>query len=456
MPDSLVIFGEAVKAKADGKIGGYLVKFSDENDPDLDGDFFTSETDFGFTGTIKSAIYLNHRLPLKTANGNTVRVKEPIGEATLTKDDDGILVEEAILYNHKQYQKLIQYLGWSSGTATHLAETEASGKARKITRWPLGLDASLTPKPAQPQKTKAVALKSLTTETLPEDFELDDEPLPTGKPTGLAAKLAQHIDDLSDDKGRSRETIISQMAREAGIDVPSVEGYLANEARPTDARLKAFARVLNVDFGVLKAAAKHDHSLTIKGMFDDALAESTPSRWELESIYNKIIKRLANAASAATLAGVTFDLAAKVKEATDEYTTRLQTHALAQIKDWMDEGATDEFYLKSIIDTEASAQSLANADLDTHSQVTVSVLRELNARLRGNHEARVKAGRVLSEANRQRIVSLTAQARAVLADFDKLLEETQPKATEAEVLAAKSHTARLRTRFRNLGVNLNA
>ena len=42
-------------------------------------------------------------------------------------------------------------MGWSSGTAAHLVEREPMGRAAKIVSWPLGLDASLTPTPAEPR-----------------------------------------------------------------------------------------------------------------------------------------------------------------------------------------------------------------------------------------------------------------------------------------------------------------
>ncbi len=52
-------------------------------------------------------------------------------------------------------------LGWSSGTAAHLVEREEAGEAWKIKMWPLGLDASLTPTPAEP-RNKVIPLKSLS------------------------------------------------------------------------------------------------------------------------------------------------------------------------------------------------------------------------------------------------------------------------------------------------------
>ena len=47
MEDNLVYYGGAVKVLGDGRVGGYLVRFSDDKSPDLEGDFFSPATDLG-------------------------------------------------------------------------------------------------------------------------------------------------------------------------------------------------------------------------------------------------------------------------------------------------------------------------------------------------------------------------------------------------------------------------
>ena len=163
--DTLVWFGGEVKALDDsGKIGGYLVRFSTSDDPDLAGDFFTKNTDFG---PIKTSPILYH-------HGMDQQIKGTrLGIGDLEMKDAGVWLqgqldlrneyEEAIFEMAKQGK-----LGWSSGTASHLVEREAVGKSWHIKSWPLGLDASLTPTPCEP-RTKAIPLKSylsgLTQET---------------------------------------------------------------------------------------------------------------------------------------------------------------------------------------------------------------------------------------------------------------------------------------------------
>lgn len=170
---ALIAFGGEVKSLDDGRIGGYLVRFSDADNPDLTGDFFTNDTDFGFAESLTSPVYLNHTLPLSTRDGKSVVVKEAIGKVTLTIDDVGVLTD-AVLYNRELYQEMLESLGWSSGTAAYLVQRKSAGKAQHITRWPLGLDASLTPIPAEP-KNVVVPFKSLTPEVTTEAAALEDD-----------------------------------------------------------------------------------------------------------------------------------------------------------------------------------------------------------------------------------------------------------------------------------------
>lgn len=156
MPDeTMVVFGDAVKDLGNGKVGGYLVRFSDEKTPDIMGDFFTKDTDFGDHMTA----------PVLYAHGEDETLKgRVLGKAKLKKDDIGIWAE-AQLELRDAYEHLVKWLvdtgklGWSSGTAAHTIERTPVGKAMRIDRWYLGLDASLTPCPMEPRAV-AVPLKA--------------------------------------------------------------------------------------------------------------------------------------------------------------------------------------------------------------------------------------------------------------------------------------------------------
>ena len=153
----LTLPGRTIKALGDGRIGGYLVTFGTPDTPDLEGDHFTKETDFGPLKT--SLVMYQHGLDAQLGH----RVFD--AEAKLKKDDVGIWIE-AQLALRDAYEQFIydqieaKRMGWSSGTASHLVEAVPSGKGRWFKRWYLGLDASITPAPAE-YRNIAQAMKSL-------------------------------------------------------------------------------------------------------------------------------------------------------------------------------------------------------------------------------------------------------------------------------------------------------
>lgn len=165
--ETLVTYGGELKALENGKIGGYLVRFSTADDPDASAerDYFDAQTDFGFKrGEVKTTpVWFNHRLPIKTRDGREIVIKDQIGDGEMTIDDDGVFIE-AVLYNRKRYEKVLSAMGWSSGTAAHLVERTPIKSANHVDSWPLGLDASITPTPAEP-RTQVIPLKSLSDNT---------------------------------------------------------------------------------------------------------------------------------------------------------------------------------------------------------------------------------------------------------------------------------------------------
>jgi HK97 family phage major capsid protein len=156
LDEVLVCQGSEVKALDGGRVAGYLVRFSKSvDDKDLTGDYFAPDTDYGEAD--KSPVLYQHGM-------DKLLGRKRIGTGDLKRDDVGVWIE-AQLNMRDEYEKAIYELakkgklGWSSGTAGHLVERDRSGK---ITAWPLGLDASLTPTPAEP-RNHAVTLKSLVT-----------------------------------------------------------------------------------------------------------------------------------------------------------------------------------------------------------------------------------------------------------------------------------------------------
>ena len=149
--DGVIYMGDAIKATRtdDGlKLAGYLVRFTDETQPDLVGDFFQSDTDFDIDEfPAQKSTYFNHGM-----DNHFKRRK--LGRATLTKDEFGIWAE-TILSERDEYEKFVSKLaeegklGWSSGTAGHLMERKhLENGTNKITQWAI-VEASLTHTPAE-------------------------------------------------------------------------------------------------------------------------------------------------------------------------------------------------------------------------------------------------------------------------------------------------------------------
>jgi HK97 family phage major capsid protein len=156
--DTPIFVGGEIKALDDnGRVGGYLVRFSTEADPDLTGDYFTKETDFGEFG----------RLPLLYHHGMDAKIgKRRIGTANNHMDDAGIWAE-AQLELRDEYEKYIfelakaGKLGYSSGAAAHTVDRAEGNKAAHIKQWYMA-EASLTPTPAEYRNT-VMPIKSLVT-----------------------------------------------------------------------------------------------------------------------------------------------------------------------------------------------------------------------------------------------------------------------------------------------------
>ena len=155
--DNLIFYGDAVKVLGENRIGGYLVRYGDATTPDLEGDFFSPETDLGIETQSKIPVYYQHGY-------DPVLKNRKLCKATAEFQDVGVWLE-AQLEMRDEYEKRIMELaaagklGWSSGAAGHLVEREQVGKSFHIKSWPIA-EASLTPTPAEPRNT-VYSVKSL-------------------------------------------------------------------------------------------------------------------------------------------------------------------------------------------------------------------------------------------------------------------------------------------------------
>lgn len=276
--DMLVSFGASVKALGDGRVAGYLALFGDVKNTDASSmkDFFEPATDYDLERSTKATIYYAHG-----RDKNVKQKKLAIGE--MKADEVGIWVD-AQLDLRDRYQKAIYglaekgALGWSSGTATHLVvreEIKENGEvvAHKIIKWPLGLDASLTPTPAEP-RTAAVAIKEL--EALPTIEELLGEEIPPAQKTATGEKA----------KG-TKKKVLNQMA------------------------------------GAVSKIASAMHHAT-KGMYEEEIASRFESIYSLVNVLECCEYRLKWMYEAAEEAGMVFDIDALLDELLAEHKTRVK------------------------------------------------------------------------------------------------------------------------------------
>jgi phage head maturation protease len=148
--DLLTSTVDGIKSDRLGYVKGYLVRFGDTKTADLEGDFFTASTDYGFP------VSKGQRVPLNVYyhHGMDAAVgKKSIGTGYIKMDDTGLWYE-AQLDLADEYGSMIAKLckqgkmGFSSGAAGHLVERKSMGGAAEITRWPIA-EASITPTPAE-------------------------------------------------------------------------------------------------------------------------------------------------------------------------------------------------------------------------------------------------------------------------------------------------------------------
>ncbi len=138
-----------------GRVGGYLVVWGDPTQRDLQGEYFTPQTDLGLDWYPRRPVLYHHGLD--DALGPVM-----IGQIEAMQPDSTGLWVEAQLDMHSEWARAVLELveqgalGWSSGSLPHLVEVDADGR---IARWPV-VEGSLTPTPAEPRFTDALTVKA--------------------------------------------------------------------------------------------------------------------------------------------------------------------------------------------------------------------------------------------------------------------------------------------------------
>lgn len=227
--------GTEVKSLGGGKVGGYLVVYGDQNNTDLSRyrDFFAPDTDYGLdeNGEGKSIVIYHHGLD-ETLDSRKLAV------GTLKKDDVGVWIEAQLAMRDEYEMELEKLalagkLGWSSGTASHLVkrEKQANG-SHKIKQWWLGLDASMTTRPAEP-RTRVLSIKAFLEGSEPE-------------PQALSQAGAQPADDAAR----------AQDDQAAAIDNPITSTVTNSEVEMNEDQIKAM-----IEQAVSAATKAHEDRL---------------------------------------------------------------------------------------------------------------------------------------------------------------------------------------------------
>jgi len=139
----------------DGRVGGYLVVWGSPQQRDLQGEYFTPETDLALEWYAQRPVLYHHGLD-GTLKGSIIGTID-----TLRPDATGLWAEAQLDLRKRYVRTVLQLvergvLGWSSGSLPHLVEVEDDGHIKK---WPL-VEGSLTPSPAEPRKTDVRTIKN--------------------------------------------------------------------------------------------------------------------------------------------------------------------------------------------------------------------------------------------------------------------------------------------------------
>ena len=188
--DLLTVYSDAIKSDRLGSVKGYLVRFGSPDATDLEGDYFTPQTDFGFP------IKAGERVPLNVYyhhGMDKIVGKKSIGTGYVKMDDTGLWYE-AQLDMADEYGSMIAKLckqgkmGYSSGAAGHMVERKSVGKASEITRWCIA-EASITPTPAEYRNSVKSLEDMYSMEPMMEEEEMVMAPMPEQSPEEYAVSV---------------------------------------------------------------------------------------------------------------------------------------------------------------------------------------------------------------------------------------------------------------------------
>ena len=280
--DLLVTFGDDLEIKRleDGglEVKGWAVRFTGPDDTDLEGDYFTSDTDFGPSKEV--GLYYHHGMDKQLG-------RKRIGTAELEKKDAGLWMQ-AQMKLREDYEKAIEdmirrkKMGISSGAAGHLVERVKTDGGNLIKQWVIA-EVSLTPTPAEPRNV--VSLKSLLNGATGDDPQAVEQTADIGEPeevstpqttepqdtevkmenenkAEIVAPTLDQIATLMDDKLKAF-TSTNTAGKTTNVEFAT---SINNKTKRGDDEVKALAYFIRTgDAGAIKASNDTDMNVTTAG-----------------------------------------------------------------------------------------------------------------------------------------------------------------------------------------------
>jgi hypothetical protein len=163
--------GGAIKAAADGRLGGLAIVFSDENTPDA------SKHNHNFDKSTDLERFIRQG-PLDILLHHAIAEDTILGEGTLTPGADGVRIDAKLdltvpAAKAAHADALAGRLSWSTGSVSHLVRREARPNGtNRLARWPVA-EVSLTESPAE-KRARATVPAAMKAD-LAELFRLSDD-----------------------------------------------------------------------------------------------------------------------------------------------------------------------------------------------------------------------------------------------------------------------------------------
>jgi hypothetical protein len=432
MEDTLTYYGGgALKAVDDsGTVIGPMVTFYDGSHKDLVGDYFKKTTYLGARDGDGVDVLFHHGKPL--AKGLESLSQHLFAPVKSTRDELQVWGKH-VLDMADGYERMVfdlvksGKLGWSTGAVPHQVIRESDGELK---RWLVG-ETSYTPVPCEPYN-RVLPMKSF-----------DEE------------GLLKAIYDLS--------TI--QMISDYKIEI---------KAAPVAPEVKAEEKpAVKVDDDPKETVA----TKSMKGIFEAELAEQSPTFWQLTDILRDVARDVASAAGTSDITGVVIDVNAKVTEAVMEFANRIIPVITGQINDFVEKDDENYFYLKSqptgtvfnsLMDDSGNPRT--GLRMQEHSETVLTAARELGAnatatvkaatalaqRFDGKQDLDIKAGRVFSATNRERIkkhadeiAAAKDQLGTVASSLMDLYDKTDPMPKETPKSVESDDLNRLAAEWTN-------